>query len=872
MKTNGDSQGSIKKRFLFSNFFANLYYFFVMHIYVVLSILGFCVGVAILLFIAELIMPKYVHLFNYSLTETTFSQLVKSHHYHAAISFLEFKDDVVMEGDEFYKFRMELADCYSHTGDYPKALEQYQELRRQIKDKIKEEGHEGMSDGEFDMIMEMTDASLAKEEFRIYMKMGDKPAILKCYKTIKQKYENAQWSKIQNFLSESSEDFEEKFSGFDLKEGFKLELLQGEYILDPTSAIPKMEDYAIEVGNSTKYNFGRKLTVFSELIRMLLEQGKTINARHYLEFALSIVDGLEYESSIYPFVGDLSDYCFQLNDLENGRRLLKKYLSHIDDTYDESDIDYALAHAKEFKYLQADGDWEELTERLNESSLALRLQIARNFTGMTEAQREYFIEQFTPIFSYASDALVEHPTDELAKICFENSIFLRGLLLRSETALANTISGMGNKELTDKYNRYVRLSQELVARQYISGPGNYFRKSQIEKEIADLESDLTRQSHDFRRDNEKSMLSADHLKKSLSEKDVVIQIMESSHNYSALVMGKNGSVKYVPLDDKRNIARLAGSIASLYTTKSTWVDKLRPVVEGKNVYLATDGIFNKISFGALPIEISGKNFGDIAMVNVVGSLADIPGIKERETAMDLTAKNTVLWGGIAYGNSNDSVPDLGANPEVILRGEELRYLPGSKQEVVEIAQMLGQHGSHILMLTGEKATEQSLTARSKKKDYILHISTHGFFHDSGAFVNPMQNSGLLFAGAQKYWKSDSLASNIKDNDGILRADEIAKLDLTGCRLVVLSACQTGLGESNTEGVYGLQRAFKLAGAQSLLMSLWSVDDAATRKLMSLFYSGLIAGNTPGQALANAQNQMRREGYSPDKWAAFVLLN
>ena len=212
MKTNGDSQGSIKKRFLFSNFFANLYYFFVMHIYVVLSILGFCVGVAILLFIAELIMPKYVHLFNYSLTETTFSQLVKSHHYHAAISFLEFKDDVVMEGDEFYKFRMELADCYSHTGDYPKALEQYQELRRQIKDKIKEEGHEGMSDGEFDMIMEMTDASLAKEEFRIYMKMGDKPAILKCYNTIKQKYENAQWSKIQNFLSESSEDFEEKFN------------------------------------------------------------------------------------------------------------------------------------------------------------------------------------------------------------------------------------------------------------------------------------------------------------------------------------------------------------------------------------------------------------------------------------------------------------------------------------------------------------------------------------------------------------------------------------------------------------------------------------------------------------------------------------
>ena len=240
--------------------------------------------------------------------------------------------------------------------------------------------------------------------------------------------------------------------------------------------------------------------------------------------------------------------------------------------------------------------------------------------------------------------------------------------------------------------------------------------------------------------------------------------------------------------------------------------------------------------------------------------------------MDLVAKNTVLWGGIDYGNPTDSVGPMSTEAVPILRGEELRYLPGSKQEVDEIAQMLRQHGNKTLLLTGKQATEQSLASRSKKKDYILHISTHGFFHDSGAFVNPMQNSGLLFAGSQKYWMNDSLSSNIMENDGILRADEIAKLDLTGCRLVVLSACQTGLGESNSEGVYGLQRAFKLAGAESILMSLWSVDDAATRKLMTLFYSGLIARNTPGQALANVQNQMRREGYSPDKWAAFVLLN
>ena len=120
--------------------------------------------------------------------------------------------------------------------------------------------------------------------------------------------------------------------------------------------------------------------------------------------------------------------------------------------------------------------------------------------------------------------------------------------------------------------------------------------------------------------------------------------------------------------------------------------------------------------------------------------------------------------------------------------------------------------------------------------------------------------------------SDSLASSINDTDGILRADEIAKLDLNGCRLVVLSACQTGLGEYNSEGVYGLQRAFKLAGVQSVLMSLWSVDDKATAELMTEFYRNLITGQEPDEALVVAQRALREKGYSPDKWAAFVLLN
>ena len=239
--------------------------------------------------------------------------------------------------------------------------------------------------------------------------------------------------------------------------------------------------------------------------------------------------------------------------------------------------------------------------------------------------------------------------------------------------------------------------------------------------------------------------------------------------------------------------------------------------------------------------------------------------------MNLIAKNSILWGGVEYGSS-DTVSSGVSGTRGILRGDMLGKLPNSLTEVNQVAALLRNGGGKATVVSGSAATEKSFTSRNHKQDYILHVSTHGFFHDSGIFTNPMQNSGLLFANSQKYWANDSLASSINDADGILRADEIAKLDLSGCRLVVLSACQTGLGEYNSEGVYGLQRAFKLAGAQSVLMSLWSVDDKATAELMTEFYRRLITGQDPDEALVAAQRTLREKGYSPDKWAAFVLLN
>jgi len=135
----------------------------------------------------------------------------------------------------------------------------------------------------------------------------------------------------------------------------------------------------------------------------------------------------------------------------------------------------------------------------------------------------------------------------------------------------------------------------------------------------------------------------------------------------------------------------------------------------------------------------------------------------------------------------------------------------------------------------------------------------------------LARSGLYFAGANNSLRDGKIPEDM--DDGILTAKEISKLDLQGADLVVLSACQTGLGEIKGDGVFGLQRGFKKAGAQTLLMSLWSVNDRATQIMMTSFYQSLMQGVTRHDAFKQAQAQVQTAGFtSPFYWAAFIMLD
>lgn len=310
----------------------------------------------------------------------------------------------------------------------------------------------------------------------------------------------------------------------------------------------------------------------------------------------------------------------------------------------------------------------------------------------------------------------------------------------------------------------------------------------------------------------------------------------------------------------------------------------------KNIYFSPSGALYNIGIEYLP-KMEDYNIYRISSTREL--------VTDRKNKAE---NHAVLYGGLDYyarldNNGKDRTDDDIYIEHANVRGMNLRggkeFLPQTKVEVEQIGEELNNAQWNYNLLVGENGTEESFNSLNGKKFKALHISTHGFYytpeeadytgysflhldnHIASAEDKALTRSGLIMAGANHILEGDTLPDNVED--GILTAKEIANVDLRGLDLVVLSACQTGLGDiSQGEGVFGLQRGFKKAGANSILMSLWEVDDKATQILMTQFYKHLLSGQSKRQALLSAQKHLRNiEGgkyNDPKYWAAFILLD
>jgi CHAT domain-containing protein len=305
--------------------------------------------------------------------------------------------------------------------------------------------------------------------------------------------------------------------------------------------------------------------------------------------------------------------------------------------------------------------------------------------------------------------------------------------------------------------------------------------------------------------------------------------------------------------------------------------KIRPLLgDARALYLSPDGALNLVPFAAL-VDDGGKFLIEKFQITYVSSGRELT----RQSQASGAPTPAILVGAPAY----EDVGDGARAPEGQRKALRFSKLPGTAEEVAALEKIVPD----AVVMTGAAASERGL--KEAARPIVLHVATHGFFlagdhqaiagaraleFDAGGAEapaaadpwqppgNPLLRSGLALAGANE---------RVGRDDGILTALEVASMDLRGTELVVLSACETGLGEvEGGEGVYGLRRALAIAGARSQVMSLWKVDDAATRDLMVRYYEALRAGGGRSAALREVALGMlaSKTRAHPFYWASFIV--
>lgn len=311
-----------------------------------------------------------------------------------------------------------------------------------------------------------------------------------------------------------------------------------------------------------------------------------------------------------------------------------------------------------------------------------------------------------------------------------------------------------------------------------------------------------------------------------------------------------------------------------------WKKIERYISKKKKILISPTLNLNKVNFGAISCGV--KRLGDVYQL---ASISSLNSLFQRDCVKDSAKKSIALFGGIDYDASisvnKKKVQDI-SKTKLVRSGFD--YLPETLNEVTDISDLLADV-MNTTVYSGQKATESQFKLLSRHSPSVIHISTHGFYLKgkglkalffknlslSSKITYKMSKCGLLFSGANNAW--NGIYAQDVEEDCILTAAEVEKMDLSDTELVVLSACDTGLGDCESiDGVYGLSRAFKIAGAHTIVMTLWKVNDLVTKEFMCEFYGQIKEGLEYHEAFRIAQKRLRLKYQDPLLWAPFVIID
>ena len=515
------------------------------------------------------------------------------------------------------------------------------------------------------------------------------------------------------------------------------------------------------------------------------------------------------------------------------------------------------------------------------------------FPVMTEKERELFFETMRDDVdrynSVAFDLLKDDP--DLVKVIFDFRVATKAILFNSANKVKESAEQSENPVTRKQYSQWQK-EKKLLADYYQMGKQELDQLgvdlSKVSNRVEQLEKNLILELEGFDQFLPQDEITWQSVQSKINPGEAVVEIIrirefksqEENHRtlfgftdftqYLGIVFvpGKAEPTYVVLGDDFRTeeaqYQKYRNSLEYEVNQKETYDLYWSPIDKAlkgiTRISVVPDGIYYKMNPNSFLL--SEKKFLiDKYYVTYITSCRDL----FREN-LEVSTQKTYLFANPTFERRTKA------------KSLHLPRLPGAEEEVKTISSLLEPENWYTRTYLNQNASE--LRIRSTYNATILHIATHGYFEDQGNIIsrispikNPLFNSGLYLSGASDTY--DAIVSGrsvTPQNDGILTAYEAMSLDLTQTQLVVLSACESGLGSiRNGEGVYGLQRAFMVAGARNLITSIVKVDDNATSELMTSFYEQLIETNSIWNSMWQAQLKLKNDGYGPKVWGSFILI-
>ena len=588
-----------------------------------------------------------------------------------------------------------------------------------------------------------------------------------------------------------------------------------------------------------------------------------------------------------------------------------------------------LSTQNSFAYLLLKTNRElEAYDILNKNFIKKSKEIADNFEWLNDNQKEAYWKKESSFY----DILSEFSNEAYKKIPEAVALNYNAALVTKSKMLEVKISSENYYREVDELREALAYSKRLLIKLESDGTTEEKKLVKLRHEADSLDKRLTISWPEYAQQKKNLSITWDQVQQNLENGEAAIEFVrfknedDSSYYYNALVIKKGDKNPIlVKLCKEKALQAIKPKMGFSAYYPLIW-QPIESALNGvKTVYYAPTGELYNVPFHAIYAPkgkgdelVTAKNNkrGEVIEADQITTEQNAEFLMDRYNLHQLTstrylamglkqkAKETIgntmaMLGGVNYDYlpGTTSTPkknkkENNANRSSASASGKLIYLEGTKTEVEQINQQLTTATWQTKLIENNDATEENIIKmEGKEAKGILHIATHGFAFSEYDFKdttvnkkslrfsyrfssNPMVRSGLILAGGNWAWTgSDTLSKLGAEQNGILTALEVSQLNLKKTKLVVLSACETGLGKiEGSEGTFGLKRGFKLAGVEQIIVSLWSVPDKETMELMTLFYSDLTKTLNPISSFEKSQKEMRHKyPTQPEKWAGFVLV-